>query len=66
MKTVGVSDLETGEANDDITSDFEEGTCCLLNDSEWTPILVIKPHISFLNERGYICLYRLSVSCYHW
>ena len=44
------SDLETGEASDDTTSDFEESACGLLKDSDWTATLVDKPDILFLNE----------------
>ena len=46
-KTVGFSDLEV---SDDTTSDFEDSACGLLNDSDWTAILVDKPDTLFLNE----------------
>ena len=37
-------------ASDHTTSDFDEGMCGLLMDSDWTAILVDKPDILFLNE----------------
>ena len=39
-KTVGFPDLETGEASNNTTSNFEEGACGLLKDSDWTVTLV--------------------------
>ena len=64
-KTVGFSDLETGEASDDTTLDFEEGTCGLLKNSDWTVILVYKPDILFLNESNTdVNNVKRSLSCY--
>ena len=49
-KTVGFSDLEITEASDDTSSDFEDGTCALLKDTDWTGILVNKSDTMFLNK----------------
>ena len=75
-KTVGFLDLETNEASDDITSDFEEGVSELLMDSDWTAILVDKHKILFLKESTgvkktndmeyYLLISCLWTSCYCW
>ena len=47
-KSVGFSYLETGEASGDTTSDSDQSTCGLLQDSDCSVILVDKPDILFL------------------
>ena len=42
MKTFGFLDLETSEASDDATFDFEEGAPSLQKDSVWTALSVRK------------------------
>ena len=49
-KTAGFSDLETGAASDDTTSDFGESAWGLSKDSDWIVILVDKPDMLFINE----------------
>ena len=45
MKTVGFSGLETSEASDNTTSDFEEGASDLPKYSDWATTLFDKPDI---------------------
>ena len=44
-KTFGFSDLETSEARDNTTSDFEDDACLLAKYSDWTATLVDRPDI---------------------
>ena len=59
--------LETSEASDDTTSDFEEGASGLPKDSDWNVTLVDKSDILFLSDNSMdINNAKLPASCYSW